>query len=284
MIDSAITHITEIAQIPSFSTYEERLHPYIRQIFDDIAAAEEIDVGGNNLIYRIRDDPESETVALTAHLDKINHYGTDYPTPLPVDIVDGQIEGAMDDSAGLGMVVTLAEMAESHQWPNMLFFFSEMEEKKGLKEHPHLLKNNGKGYTNGMGARRISQRCRELNTVPGQVITLDTTPLFKGKKGIALYANHWELNNLDPIQRLIQKTEQAVDQFLAIDSNIKVDNNTNDYLHYGEEFNKENDRSTVSVALEPSIYPYHQKGERVFIDDIGRCLSILESYLNDFSS
>lgn len=280
MIDRAITHITEIAQIPSFSTYEERLHPYIRQVFNDISACE-IDVKGNNLVYKVGSRTDAPTIALTAHLDKINHYGTDYPDLLPVDITDNQIVGAMDDSAGLGMVVTMAEMAESRQWPNMLFSFSEMEERKGLDEHPQLLKNNGNGYTNGMGARRIAQQCLTLDEVPDQVITLDTTPLFKGEKGIALYANHWELNELTASQELIEKTEEAVNRFLTIDSDIMVDNSTNDYLHYGEKFNEKSSRATVSVALEPSIYPYHQKGERVFIDDIRRCLSILESYLND---
>jgi putative aminopeptidase FrvX len=283
MLDQAITHITEIAQVPSFSSYEERLHPYISQVFKDISARE-IPVKGNNLIYQVGDNSELPTVALTAHLDKINHYGPDFPDVLPVDIFDGQIEGAMDDSAGLGMVVTLAEMARSRTWPNMLFFFSEMEEKKGLKEHPDLLKNNGKGYSNGMGARRIAQQCIALDIVPEQVITLDTTPLFKGEKGVALYANHWELNDLDPTEKLIQKTEQTVNQFLAIDAGIKVDNNTNDYLHYGNEFNQKDSCTTVSVALEPSIYPYHQKGERVFIDDIERCLTILDSYLNQLGS
>lgn len=283
MLDQAITHITKIAKVPSFSSYEERLHPYIRRVFDDIPA-EEINVKGNSLIFKVGDSNELPTIALTAHLDKINHYGIDYPNSLPVEVSQNQIEGAMDDSAGLGMVLTLAEMAEKRQCPNMLFFFSEMEEKKGLKDHPELLKNNGKGYTNGMGARRIAQQCTALDTVPDQVITLDTTPLFKGEKGVALYANHWELNDLDPTEKLIQRTQQTVNRFLTIDSDIKVDNNTNDYLHYGEEFNKEDDHITVSIALEPSIYPYHQKGEKVFIDDIRRCLVILESYLNNFGS
>lgn len=284
MLDQAITHITEIAQIPSFSSYEERLHPYIRRVFSNISSSQEITVQGNNLIYKIGNNPEIPTVAVTAHLDKINHYGTNYPNPLPVDIIDDQIEGAMDDSAGLGMVITLAQMVESRQWPNMLLFFSEMEEKKGLKEHPELLKGSGKGYSNGMGARRIAQKCVELNTVPNQIITLDTTPLFKGDKGVALYAHHWELNSLNPTVNLIQKTEQAVSRLLAIDPNIKVDNNTNDYLHYGEEFNIKGGPTAVSMALEPSIYPYHKKGERVFIDDIQRCLRILDSYLSKIRS
>lgn len=280
MIDQAIAHITEVAKIPSFSTYEERLHPYIQKVFKGIASAKKIEVEGNNLIYEVGDNHHLPTIALTAHLDKINHYGKDFPDPLPVSIIDDQIEGAMDDSAGLGMVLTLAEQFDGHHWPNLLFFFSEMEEKKGLKEHPKLLKNNGTGYENGMGARRIAHRCIEMNLFPQEVITLDTTPLFKGEKGVALYANHWELNDLDPSQNLIKNTEVSVEQFLGIHSSIRVDNNTNDYLHYGEEFNKCGDNVTVSVALEPSIYPYHQKGERVYIDDIARCLSILETYLD----
>lgn len=279
MIDQAVTHISEIAQIPSFSSYEERLHPYIQEVFEEIPVSEEIKVPGNNLIYRISGNNKASAIAVTAHLDKINHYGTEFPDPLPVDIDQGKIEGAMDDSAGLGILLTIAQQASKQDWPDLLFFFSEMEEKKGLKEHPELLKNNGKGRTHGMGARRIAKRCLELDIIPDQVITLDTTPLFKGDRGIALYANHWELNDLKASDALVEKTQKVVKQFLAIDNAIKVDNNTNDYLHYGQDFNTHSNRPIVSVALEPSIYPYHQKGERVYIDDIERCLSILASYL-----
>ncbi|MGM0545133.1 MAG: M28 family peptidase [Bacteroidota bacterium] len=278
MIDSAIQNIIEVAKIPSFSTYEERLHPYIKKVFNGIDSAEELPAKGNNLIYKLGTDPEVQTIALTAHLDKINHYGKDFPSVLPVHVAENQIEGAMDDSAGVGVLLAIAEHFDTRNWPNMLFFFSEMEEKKGLKEHPELLRNEGKGVENGMGARRISQQCINLNLIPNEIITLDTTPLFKGDKGVALYANHWELNNLEPSQKLINKTKRTVDLFLDIDPAIKIDNNTNDYLHYGQEFNKQN-HTTVSVALEPAIYPYHQKGERVFIDDIQRCITILARYL-----
>lgn len=284
MIDQAVTHITEVAQIPSFSSYEERLHPYVQRVFEGIESADEVEVEGNNLIYKLGNNPHLPTIALSAHLDKINHYGKEYPNPLPVAILDDQIEGAMDDSAGLGVVLTLAEQFQDHRWPNLLFFFSEMEEKKGLKEHPELLKNNANGYKNGMGARRIAQRCIELDLLPEQVITLDTTPLFEGEQGLALYANHWELNDLDPSQDLIKQTELTVKKLLDINPTIKIDNNTNDYLHYGEVFNKNADNITVSVALEPSIYPYHQKGERVYINDIDQCLTILKTYLDRLNS
>lgn len=284
MIDRAIHHITKTAEVPSFSSYEERLHPYVRSVFEAIDGINEIDVEGNSLIFQIGDDPDKPTIALAAHLDKINHYGTDYPESLPVDVNDEYIEGAMDDCAGLGMMLAMAEEANQDNHPNLLFFLSEMEESKGLKEHPELLKNNGEGYTHGMGARRISERCIALDIIPDEVITLDTTPLFKGKKGIALYSKHWELNSLKPSDKLIEQTDKTVARFICIDSKVKVDNNTNDYLHYGQVFNKDQDKTVVSVALEPSIYPYHQKGERVFVDDIERCLNILSTYISNFSA
>ncbi|MEL7834681.1 M28 family peptidase [Fodinibius sp. N2] len=283
MVKQAISHIKNIAQIPSFSSYEERLHPYMHQVFENVDGAKELSVPGNNLIYKIERNPNKRYIAFAAHLDKINHYGTDYPNPLPVDMVNGQIEGAMDDSAGMGIVTTLAEQAATHDWPNVLFFFSEMEEKKGLKEHPELLKEHGKGRTHGMGARRIAEACIKQDIIPKQVITVDTTPLFKGEQGIALYANHWELNDLTPSKFLKKETKRVVQRFLDIDSDIRVDNNTNDYLHYGKKFNEQSDEPIVSIALEPSIYPYHQKGERVFVDDIQRCLNILRRYLDTFS-
>jgi len=281
MIQSAIKHITNTAEVPSFSTYEERLHPYVRSVFEDITGSQEIEVEGNSLIFQIGDNSDKPFIAVAAHLDKINHYGVDYPEKLPVEVMNGQIEGAMDDCAGLGMVLALAEKSAEEDWPNMLFFFSEMEESKGLKEHPELLRNNGKGYDYGMGAKRIANRCLELDLLPELAITLDTTPLFKGKQGLALYSKHWELNELDPSGELIEQTEKTVARFIAIDPKIKLDNNTNDFLHYGEEFNRQTTQPVVSVALEPAIYPYHQRGERVFVDDIERGLEIVSAYLSD---
>jgi hypothetical protein len=279
MIKRALYHIRQTAHVPSFSSYEERLHPYIRAVFNTIPKYREISVDGNNLIFQGGNAADRPTIALTAHLDKINHYGAS-PDLLPVDVTDEYIEGAMDDCAGLGILLTLAELSTENDWPNLLFFFSEMEESKGLKKHPERLKNRGEGYRHGMGARRISNRCISLNIIPGQIITVDTTPLFKGKPGIAIYSKHWELNALKPTGQLIHQTKKVVKRFKGIDSSIKKANNTNDYLLYGEEFNQKTDRTIVSVALEPAIYPYHQKGEKVFVDDIRRTIEILATYIS----
>ncbi|HET6527602.1 MAG TPA: M28 family peptidase [Balneolaceae bacterium] len=283
MLQRAIHHIQQTAKIPSFSSFEERLHPYIRNVFGQIDNSKEIEVKGNNLVFQIGDNPQKPTMALAAHLDKINHYGTHYPEELPVAVTDEFIEGAMDDCAGLGIILAVAEIASKKDFPNLQFYFSEMEESKGLKEHPELLKNNGKGYEHGMGARRIAEQCKRLGITPQQVITLDTTPLFKGEKGVALYSKHWELNGLNASQNLIEKTQKVSEEFLSIDKSIKLDNNTNDYLHYGKDFNTENRKEVISVALEPAIFPYHQKGERVFVDDIRRTLDILAAYLERIS-
>ncbi|TYP95230.1 Peptidase family M28 [Fodinibius salinus] len=284
MIDRAIHHIIKTAEIPSFSSYEERLHPYICSVFKEIPEAQEQEVKGNNLIFRIGNRQEQPTIALAAHLDKINHYGKDYPDTLPVEVTDEYIEGAMDDCAGLGMMLAIAEKIDLDDAPNLLFFLSEMEESKGLKEHPELLRNNGEGYKHGMGARRIAKQCIAENWVPQQIITLDTTPLFEGESGIALYSKHWELNDLTPSEALIEATEKFIAKFIAANPKVKLDNNTNDYLHYGEVFNQETTDPVVSVALEPSIYPYHQRGERVFIDDIERTLEMLKTYFSNSRS
>jgi len=281
LLNSAIRHIAEIAKVPSFSTYEERLHPYINKTMQGLPGAEKIEVPGNSLIYRIPGCSQSGCKkALTAHLDKINHYGPDFPEELPVQVQADYIEGAMDDSAGLGILLALAERAdEFEEISELYFFFSEMEESKGLKEHPELLKNKGNGYQQGMGARKIARRCIEQAIIPEEIITIDTTPLFKGKPGVALYSKHWEYTELQPGQALIDKTSRTVNRFKKINPNILLSNNTNDFLHYGFEFNKTGEYEVVSVALEPAIYPYHQKGERVYVSDIERVLSILSNYL-----
>lgn len=281
MLEKAIRYICRTAEIPSFSSYEERLHPYIEHFFSELPDTGQISVPGNNLVYQIGNRSSERTIALAAHLDKINHYGEEFPDKLPVHVSDTYIEGAMDDSAGLGIVLAMAEYyAKAEKKPNILFFFSEMEESKGLKEHPELLKKSGEGYSHGMGARRISHACLDKNIIPDEIITIDTTPLFKGKTGIALYSKHWELNSLGSIKELMELTSKSVQRFKNIDPNILLENNTNDFLTYGYEFNKNGPQAIVSVALEPAIYPYHQKGERVFISDIDQVLYILTAYIN----
>ena len=278
ILSRSIRHITEVANIPSFSSYEERLHPYVNEVLKRVPNATRIETPGNNILCKI-DGQSSSTIALTAHLDKINHFGREYPSPLPVEITPSHIEGAMDDSVGVGVLLTLAELTEHKPLPNILIFFSEMEESKGLKEHPELLKNDGEGYETGMGAKRIARTCLDNDLIPDEVITVDTTPLFKGKPGIALYSKHWELNELDPSQELIKKTNQIEQEFTSINSKIKLENNTNDYLHYGQLFNESGTHIVPSVALEPSIYPYHQQGERVFINDVKHLFDILMAHL-----
>lgn len=277
---SVTAHIKEIAKCPSFSTYEERLHSYVYDVFHDISTAEEISAAGNNLIFRIGNDPQRPTIALAAHLDKINHFGKDYPSELPVKATKSYIEGAMDDSVGVGLLLAFAEASENQDRPNLLFFLSEIEESKGLKEHPELLKNDGEGYEHGMGAKRIARACLTTQNIPDVVITLDTTPLFKGKSGIALYAKHWELTDLQPTESLKAASSLVTKLFQDIDNDIQLHNNTNDYLHYGYEFNAVGNNDVVSIALEPAIYPYHQQGEKVLLDDIQRVYEDVTQFLN----
>lgn len=281
LLDTTIKMIKKTAEIPSFSSFEERIHPTIESYFNGLITSglvSKIPVVGNNLIYRY-DNGSDLTIALTAHLDKINHYSNDYPKKLPVKETDTFVEGAMDDCAGLGIILAVSSLLPQKNFPNILFFFSEMEESKGLKEHPELLKNNGEGYKHGMGARRISQACLQQSIIPDEIVTIDTTPLFKGERGVAIYSKHWELNDLKADKSLVKKTRDTVNRFLSIDENIHLDNNTNDYLHYGFEFNSKANKDVVSLALEPAIYPYHQKGERIYKSDIMRVLNILIQYL-----
>ncbi len=274
----ALDHIMHVASVPSFSSFEERLHPYVHEVFSHISNAVIHEVPGNNIIYRIKGQG-SGSIALTAHLDKINHYGDAAIERLDPRQAPGYLEGAMDDSAGVGMLLALAELSEYRAMPDLLFFFSEMEESKGLKEHPELLKNGGEGYEPGMGARRIANSCIDQGLLPDLVITVDTTPLFNEDPGVALYSRHWEFTDLEADSELKAETEKVVSRFQEIHPEIRLDNNTNDFLHYGYEFNKHTGRTIVSVALEPAIYPYHQKGERVFKKDIEKVLSILIRYL-----
>lgn len=275
----SIHHIREVAQIPSFSTYEDRLHPYIRSIADKKSCVSEIEVEGNNLIYQIGEQEDTDIRAFAAHLDKNNHYGDAFLERIPVNQTETYLEGAMDDSVGIGLCLALMELWDELNMPAIQLYFSEMEESMGLKKHPELLKHNGVHAEHGMGAKRIAERMLEIQQLPQWVMTIDTTPLFKGDPGIALYTEHWEFNQLSPSKLLKDKTNGLAERLKQIHPSIQLANNTNDYLHYGNIYNTDTANHIPSVALEPAIYPYHQQNERVFLDDIRKTGNIIQQLL-----
>lgn len=282
MRDTTITIIRKCAEVPSFSSFEERIHPLIFQLAGEIENAHVETVHERNILIKIPGKKKTAPVALSAHLDKINHFGENPPEQLPFRETGEYIEGQLDDTVGLGLCLRMMQLAKERDFPPLYLFLSEMEESFGLRFHPHLLRNGGKEVQHGMGAEHISDRVRNHLEIPSLIITVDTTPLFKGKPGIALYSDHWEYNKTAPSAGLKSKTKEAVEQFTSIHPEIFLSNNTNDYLVYGRKFNEGPDDVVPCLALEPAIFPYHQKGERVFKQDIEATELILATFLERY--
>jgi hypothetical protein len=278
-MEKLISLIRDFAAVPSFSSFEERIHEHVREAMDPVDGATEHLAPGNNLVFTVPGDDSRPPVALSAHLDKINHFGADHPDVLPFEQDNERLIGQLDNVVGLALCVSLARMSAGRSFPPLMLLFSEMEESFGLKNHPHLLKNGGKGLHHGMGAERIARYLVSKKMLPAAVITLDTTPLFKGHPGVALYCGHWEFTGQQPSENERKRTEHVRDKFLSIDTGLLLSNNTNDYLHYGAELNRDGKADIPSLALEPAIFPYHQRNESVFLKDIARVHDIMVRWL-----
>ncbi|MDI6400481.1 M28 family peptidase [Balneolaceae bacterium ANBcel3] len=273
--------VKNLASVPSFSSWEEVIHPMIKEHLKPIEHIQWHHVPDNNLIAVIPGNADKKPVALSAHLDKINHFGEHPPSTLPVQITPEKAIGQMDDAVGLAICIAMALQSQSDDFPPLLLLFSEMEESYGLKHHPHLLKNEGKGYSHGLGAKRISEYLLEHDMVPKCVITIDTTPLFKGQPGVALYSSHWEFTNAVVTEEEKEHTLKMCDELLSIDPGIRMANNHNDYLQYGLHLNKNGGNPVPSLAIEPAIHPYHQKNESVYIEDVERVFEIIQQWLRE---
>ena len=283
MVTNPTIHlIAQCAEIPSFTTYEERVIPFIEQFASGIPGAESTRVAENNIVIKVPGNPAKPTIAITAHLDKINHFGMDWSDKLPVSVTAEKVIGQMDDSVGVGLCLSILQQSLRGDFPPMLFLFSEMEEGNGLKYHPEWLRGGGEGVHSGLGAERISEYLLQNNLLPDQIITIDTTPLFKGEPGLAIYTDHWEKNGLTPTPDLISATEKVYQRFMEIDPGLLKYNNTNDYLAYGLKLNQDPAHPITSIALEPAIFPYHQPNEEVFLGDIVRLEKCLVEYLGKF--
>jgi hypothetical protein len=295
MPERALHYIQEFARIPSFSSWEEVCHPWLLDVARNHLQAEVFRPEGNSLILQIPgrgagtgsgnsipSGIDTVTIALAAHIDKINHFGEHPPDRLPV-ITDGvQITGQMDDAAGVGICLALAEWAAKNPQPvTLLLLLSEMEESMGLREHPQLLRDGGAGLHHGLGAERIARFLTENDLLPEVIMTIDTTPLFRGEPGVALYPAHWEFTGREPGGQERARTEAVSDMLMEIDPAMKRANNTNDYLVYGRDLGLLNG-GIPSLAIEPAIFPYHQKDEKVFISDIERVLHTLKAFIGQF--
>lgn len=272
--------ITDLAEIPSFSSFENKIHPYIIQMARVIKDCKVYKIPDHNLILEIPGNKDTTPIALAAHLDKINHFGEDAPDKLPVKKGPTYFEGLLDDAVGLGIILQIASEWEYNNFPPLFLLLSEMEESMGLKKHPELLRNRGEGLHHGMGAERIADFLISRDIDIAAVITVDTTPLFRGENGVALYGKHWEFTEQEPSDEEKNETQKLIRTITEIDPDILVSNNTNDYLHYGKKLNaQKTGRVVPSIALEPAICPYHQADERVYFKDIERVYGILKKLL-----
>lgn len=275
--------IKDIARIPSFSSFEYVAHPYIIQMARQIKGCKVYKIPDHNLVLEVPGNIDAPPVALAAHLDKINHFGEKPPNILPFTARPAYMEGLLDDAVGLGIILLLLAEWDKNAFPPLYLLLSEMEESTGLKKHPHLLRNGGRDLYHGMGAERISDFLINKRIPLSAVITVDTTPLFRGESGVALYSSHWEFTKQTPSDEEVIATDQLREAIQNIYPDILLSNNTNDYLHYGKKLNEKKGSPAIpSIALEPAIHPYHQDDERVFYTDIERVYTILKELLSDY--
>jgi hypothetical protein len=274
--------IISVAEIPSFSSFEERIFPLIDAVVKDNRLCKSEKIEGNNIIIEVPGNREFSPVAITSHLDKINHFGPDSLNLLKASQTNEKIIGQLDDAAGIGICLFLLQKSKECNFPPLYFLFSEMEESFGLRMHPHLLKNSGNGLYPRIGAERIANHLIKSGRIPSIVLTIDTTPLFKGSHGIALYSKYWERLGITPTDHLVTKTDELVRYFQHIHPDIQLNNNTNDYIKYGEIFNRNNGVPIPSLAIEPSIFPYHSIGEQVFKRDVEKVCEIIKVFLENY--
>ena len=291
--DELMELIMKIAKVPSFTTYEFRLHPFIEEFCKSIGA-KPVFIDDSNIMVETHGTGEL-SVALSAHLDK-NDYWSARGKMQPKEIRSGireeerglRLRGLLDDAVGIGVCLHLLKQSSRRKFPPLKILFSECEEsffRRRLtrdKRHNNGESKNGDEFYNGMGARRLSAHLIEQGKIPAAVVVVDVTPLFDGEPGIALYSRPWEIHGGHVTSELENQTEVLVDEFHKLCPRLEDENNTNDYAVYGYELNK-GDSVVPCFALEPSVKCYHSPREKVYVDDITETAEVLGGFLEWFA-
>ena len=267
-----IKTIQEIARIPSFTGYEYRLHDYIQDFCNDLRLIPEL-VPDNNIL--IETPGEGAPIALSAHLDKNNYWGAEYPQSIPAVHAETKLTGLLDDAVGLGLCLEILKESADREFPPLQILLSECEE------------------TSGDGANELAKHLIKTDKTPAALVVIDVTPKFAGAPGLALYSAPWEILPWHrgagrPDKELRQKIEKFAKEFHQLCPRLDAYNNYNDYAVYGQAFNK-HQRPVPCFALEPSVDNYHSADEAVWVHDIIETKNILtqflenrrEDYLND---
>lgn len=284
-VRNVIDVVANLSKIPSFTTYEDRLLPLIEQYTSKLPFTTTRITENNLVISWPGNLPNLRPVALTAHLDKINHFGTPDIDTLPVAFEDDEIVGQLDDAVGVAICLhVLSECNHIRNCPPIMILLSEMEEKGSYWE-TDLLRNNGEGIDLSPGAGRIADYLISQSMLPEAVITIDTSAVFRRTGGVALYTNFWEQGRPDfggPSPRLLARTAALTERIMAIDPEVLHANGTNDYITYGKRLNEPASRDIPSIAIEPAIWPIHDIGERMKVADIHRVSSIVLKLLKSW--
>ena len=289
-----IDSILEIAKIPSFSTYEHRLHSFIIKFCQDIGITPVILEDGN--IFIETEGNGEKSIALSAHLDKNDYWGEKnqkHPIELETNRSVGEITGLLDDAVGIGICLHLLKKSVNGKYPPLKVLFSVCEEYffnqyHSLDGSSSILHNNGiceQGcqFYSGMGAEKLSLHLIEKNEIPSALIVIDVTPLFSGNPGIAIYSEPWQLINRNFSFETIAATKEIESNLKKICPRLAVGNNINDYIIYSHVF--ESCGFVVPcLALEPAVEFYHSPHEKVFTNDIIEVESVLDRFLESFAA
>lgn len=274
--------ILALARVPSFTSWEERLHPFIRDFCADLPDVQINEIAYNNLVLGSAAARTAPPLALSAHLDKINHFGDMNYEELTAErlIEDGRrrLHGLLDDAVGVGVCLHMLRQAVHAGWP-LQVLLSECEESSMFRT-PHLLRQpRAERLSGGYGARQIADFLIKNEQLPAALVVIDVTPLFRGRPGVALYEKPWQLRDYEAPRQLKQATTHWVEKIMQCSPRIKIANNTNDYLTYASHFHHAG-RTVPCMALEPSIENYHSAEEKVYEQDILEVTKVLRELIN----
>ena len=276
--------IMKAAKIPSFTTFEDQMHSFVREFCESIGVTPEF-IKGNNILIEASGAGE-QPIALSAHLDKNNYWGDRGYTPpreIPVENRGELLRGLLDDAVGVGVCLHLLAQSQERQFPPLQILFSECEESQGFCNYPHLLRDDDDELRPRIGAHRLSAHLEKEEKIPAAVVVVDVTPKFRGKPGIALYSRPWEMHGGAPTPELEKQTEAMAAQFHRICPRLENSNNKNDYVEFGKRLNQ-SDATVPCFALEPSVKHYHSCKEEVRTNDIAETAETLAQFLESFAA
>ncbi|MDD2757991.1 MAG: M20/M25/M40 family metallo-hydrolase [Patescibacteria group bacterium] len=177
-MEELIRNLDVLSSIDSFSTHEDEIRAYLKEILEKFEMKCEVDEKGN--LWGESEKGKQKNILVSAHMDKVGAGN-------PVAHIGNRLKGRLDNALGLSIII---ELLKNGLKPSVLFTVEEESDYEVVREGLPAFEE--RELPNGLyhaGARFAAEQLVKQLEKPSLAIVVDVTRMGKVGDGPIIYTS-----------------------------------------------------------------------------------------------